>query len=329
MKQVPVGRSGTTISAIGLGGSPWGREIDEESSHRVLDYAFDKGFTFFDMPEGPQKGSSESIVGRWMHSRGVRDRVTICTKISQPVHGDYPWDWGRGTTKNIARALEGSLERLFTDHIDIYKMHCPDQGTPIAETLEALTEHVKAGRVEVIGCSNYTRDQLKEALDASAAGGFSRFEITQPPYSLARPRPGLIHMTREQVEEDLFPFCVKEETAVTPYSPLGAGFLSGKFTREMARDQSKIIPGTRMDVAPGHVPIYFTERNFRIVDRLRAKADVLGTPMVRLALAFAMTNPAVTAVIIGARTSQQVDQALAAYDMALDPDLRAEMHSWG
>ena len=242
---------------------------------------------------------------------------------------DLPLGLGPGYVPDIARALEGSLERLFTDHVDIYRMHCPDEGTHIAETLEAFTGHVKAGRIGAIGCSNYTSHQLREALDASAAGGFSRFEITQPPYSLARPRPGMLHQTREKIEEDLLPLCIEEEIAVTPYSPLGAGFLTGKFTREMATDQSKMVPGTRMDVAPGHVPIYFTERNFRIVDRLRSKADELGAPMAVLALAFAMTHPAVTAVIVGARRPEQIDQALEAHRMGLDPDLRQEMDSWG
>lgn len=328
MKQVPVGRSEVTVSEIGLGGA-WGRQIDEDASHRVLDHAFESGVRFFDSAESPAGGSQESILGHWIHSRGVRKQIALCTKVSRPVHGTYPWDWGRGTPENIGRALEGSLERLLTDYVDIYKMHCPDEGTHVAETLEAFTEHVQAGRIRVIGCSNYTSHQLKEALDASAAGGFSRFEITQPPYSLARPRPGLLHQTREQIEEDLLPLCMEEEVAVTPYSPLGAGFMSGKFTREMAIDQSKMVPGTRMDVAPAHVPIYFTERNFRIVDRLREKAGELGVPMPVLALAFAMTHPAVTAVIIGALKPEQIDQALQAYDMGLDPDLRAEMDSWG
>ena len=328
MKQIRVGRSDVTISAIGLGGA-WGRQIDEDNTQRVLDYAFEKGIRFFDSAESPEGGSQESFLGRWIRSRGVRSQITLCTKISRPVHGTFPWDWGRGTAENITRALEGSFERLLTDYVDIYKMHCPDEGTHIAVTMEAFTAHVKAGRVKAVGCSNYTSHQLKEALDASAAGGFSRFEITQPPYSLARPRPGMLHQTREKIEEDLFPLCMEEEIAVTPYSPLGAGFMTGKFTREMAIDPSKMVPGTRMDVAPAHVPIYFTERNFRIIDRLRAKADELNTTMAVLALAFAMTHPAVTAVIVGALKIEQIDQALEAYNFGLDPDLRAEMDTWG
>ena len=327
MNQISVGRSEITITEIGLGGA-WGRQIDEISSFKVLDYAFKRGIRFFDSAEGPAKDSLERILGRWIKTRGIRKEITLCTKISQPVHGTYPWDWGRGSAENVSRALEGSLDRLQTDYVDIYKMHCPDEGTNIKETLEALTKQVQAGRIKVIGCSNYTSHQLKEALDVSESEGLSRFDITQPPYSLARPRPGLLHQTRETIEENLFPMCVEKEIAVTPYSPLGAGFLTGKFTREMATGQSKILPGTRMDVAPAHVPIYFTERNFRIVDHLRKKSEEMGVPMAVLALAFSMTHPAVTAIIVGALKTKQIDQVFEAYNLGMDQVLRSEMNSW-
>ena len=225
MEQRPLGRTGRTISAIGLGCVTFGGEIDEEASYRVMDYAVEKGITFFDTAEsygGGQRrqrrkeafgiddvrevsnemSSSERIVGDWMRTRGCRDEITLCTKVSTG-----------GSPENIAQALSASLERLRTDHVDIYKMHSPDTSTPIAETLSALTMEVETGRVDAIGGSNYSAAQLREALDASASAGYRRFKVFQPAYSLVRP----------EAEEEVFPLCRAEVIAVTPYSPLAGG----------------------------------------------------------------------------------------------------------
>ena len=327
MEQKSLGRSGLTISAIGLGTGTFGREIDEETSFRVMDYAVEKGITFFDTAEAYGGGqaregrhktlgvddirettgelsSSERMIGDWMRARGCRDEITLCTKISG----------GRGRPEQIAEAIEASLDRLRTDHVEIYKMHSPDPSTPIDETLGAMDAEVRAGRAQVLGGANYSAEQLKEALDASAAHGYSRFEVTQPNYNLAVP----------EAQEDLFPLCRSEEIAVTSFSPLGAGFLTGKYTP----DRAKIPPRTRMDVAPAHVDIYFNDRSFRVMDALRAKAEKLGMPVVRLAMAWAMSHPDVTAVLTGARSTGHVDNALEAYDMRLEPELRAEMSAW-
>ena len=323
IEQRAVGRTGRTISAIGLGTVTFGREIDEEASYKLMDHAMENGVTFFDTAEGygggqsqlgrkqsmgvedqrevtTEMSSSEKIIGRWLRKRGGRDEVTLCTKVST---GSAP--------DNIHRAVAASLERLGIDQLDIYKLHSPDASTPIAETLDALTAEVNEGRIDVIGCSNYSASQLQEALDASAAHGYARFEITQPPYN----------MVLREHEEDLFPLCTRTGVALTPHSPLGNGFLTGKYTP----DQTKIPKGSRMDIAPGHMELYFHEQGFRIHDRLRDKAAELGVPMVRLAMAWAMSHPDVTAVLIGARTPEHIDNALAAYEMGLDPALRAEM----
>ena len=315
MDQKAIGRSGKTMSAIALGSSPFGREIGEDATRRVLDYAFEKGITFLDLAEGPQQGSSEYVVGEWMRERGIRGELTICTKISQ----------GGGVSYNIPRALAGSLDRLQTDRIDVWKMHSPDPSTPIEETLGAMTEQVRAGLVGAIGGSNYKPAQLRECLAASEKHGYERFNITQPPYSLARTPPGMSQMTREELEDELFPLCMSEEVAVTAYSPLGAGFFTGKYT---SMDRTKIPRGTRMDVAPAHADLYFNEANFKILERLRAKSEETGATIAELAMAWAMTHPAITAIIIGARTPAQVDQAITAYEMAMDPELRLEMAGW-
>ena len=327
MEQKPLGWTGRTISAIGLGCVTFGSEIDEEASYRVMDYALEKGLTFFDTAESYGGGqrrlrrkealgiddvrevsnemySSERIVGDWMHTRGCRDEITLCTKVSTG-----------GSPENIAKALSASLERLRTDHVDIYKMHSPDTSTPIAETLvTALTAEVEKGRVGAIGGSNYSAAQLREALDASASAGYRRFEVLQPAYSLVRP----------EAEEEVFPLCRAEAIAVTPYSPLAAGFLTGKYTP----DRLDIPYGTRLHMSPFHADMYFTDRNFRIVDRLRAKAAELGVPMVGLAMAWAMTHADVTSTLIGARTTDHIDNALQSWKDGLDLELRAEMSGW-
>lgn len=326
MEQRAVGRSGLTVSAIGLGGGNWGREIDEESSYRVMDYAVEKGITFFDTGDAYGGGqsregrkrdygiederevsgemySSEKIIGRWMRKRGCRDEITLCTKVATG-----------GDPENIAVALAGSLERLGTDRVDIYKLHSPDPSVPIAETVAAMGEQVRAGRTRVIGASNQTPEQLEEALEVSAAGGYARWEIVQPPYSLASPK----------AEDDLFPLCREREIAVTSYSPLAAGFLTGKY----GRDPASWPVGSRYHIVPSHADIYFSDRNFRILDLLKEKEAQMGIPSFQLALAWTMTHQDITSTLVGARNTEQVDNALAALEMGLDPELRAEMASW-
>ena len=148
-----------------------------------------------------------------MRARGCRDEITLCTKVGT---GNDP--------ENIGKALAASLDRLGVDSVDMYKLHNPDD-TPIAETLAAMTEEVAAGRTRAIGCSNFSAEQLAEALEASAANGLSRFDVIQPPYSLALP----------DADEDIFPICEREQVAVTSYSPLGAGFLTGKYTPDRSQ----------------------------------------------------------------------------------------------
>ena len=328
MDKKPLGRTGKQISSLALGTGTFGREINEEDSYRIMDHCLDKGITFFDTAEAYGGGqarenrkkslgvddirettgemsSSERIIGSWMNARGVREQITLCTKISG----------GRGKPEEIQRALAASLDRLQTNHVEIYKMHSPDPNTPIAETLDAMTTEKRSGRISVcIGGANYDTAQVQEVLDVANAKGYDRFEITQPNYNLAV----------SGAQDSLFPLCQKEQIAVTPYSPLGAGFLTGKYTT----DKTNIPPRTRMDVAPSHIDIYFNDRSFRIMEKLKEKARDLDVPVVQLAMAWPMTHPTVTAVLVGAREIRHIDNAIAAYQMALDPDLRAEMSAW-
>ena len=248
--------------------------------------------------------SSENIIGRWMEARGCRNEVTLCTKVST---GASP--------ENIRKALAASLERLRTDSVDAYKIHSPDPNVPIEESLDALNQEAEAGRIVAPGCSNFTADMLRDSLEISRRRGYRRFEITQPPYNLAL----------REYETDLFPLCRREQIAVTTYSPLGAGFFAGKYTAGM----ENLPSGTRFDIVPGHGEIYFHDQFFKIVERLRAKSEETGIPMVRLAMGWAMSNPDVTAVLAGARKFDHIDNALESFRMELDPELKAEMSSWG
>ena len=323
MEQRSLGRTDLTIGAISLGCATFGREIDEDTSRQVLDYAVKRGITFLDSAEAYGGGnarlfriqslgiddtrevshemsSSECILGRWMKARGCRNEITLCTKVSS---GASP--------ENIKRALAASLERLRTDSVDVYKIHSPDPKVPIQETLAALNEEVDAGRIKALGCSNVSGDQMRDALEVSRSRGYARFEITQPPYNLA---------LRED-EADLLPLCREERIAVATYSPLGAGFFAGKYASAQSVPPSR----TRFDIVPDFKDIYFKERNFRLMERLRRKAEEMGVPMVRLGVAWAASNPDVTSVIIGAKEKAHIDNALAATELHLNSDLRAEI----
>ena len=326
MQDLPVGGSGVSVSAVGLGGGNWGREVDEETSWRVMDYAVERGVTFFDTGDlygGGQSFetrkrlygtddqrettlemfSSEKIIGRWMASRGCRDEVTLCTKVGSG-----------GSAENIAGSLARSLDHFQTDRVDIYKLHRHYDDTPVDETLGALADEVSAGRARTIGAANHTAAQVEEALAASERHGWPRFEVLQLPYSLAGP----------DIEDDLLPLARREGAAVTAYSPLAAGFLTGKYDR----DPDKWPRNSRYHIMPGHADQYFSDRNFRILDLLKEKEAELGIPSIQLAMAWAITHPDVTAVLIGARTAEHIDNAVAALERGMDPDLRQEMASW-
>jgi len=251
-----------------------------------------------------EMSSSELIIGRWMKSRGSRKDIELCTKISG----------GKARPEQIKNALNASLERLGTDYVDIYKIHSPDVNTPIAESLGAMDEEVSLGRIKVFGGSNYSNDQIAEMLDEAKKNGYRRFEIMQPNYNMAVP----------EAETEVFPICTKEQIAITPYSPLGAGFLTGKYIRG---DRNSIPKGTRMDVAPAHIDIYFNDRSFNIVDKLKIKANELGVPITQLAMGWVMSHPSVTAALAGAKSISHLQNAINAYNMDLG-ELRDEMSAW-
>jgi aryl-alcohol dehydrogenase-like predicted oxidoreductase len=297
-----LGKSGLKVSSIGLGCVTFGREIDEATSFQVMDHAIERGITLFDKAEAYAKGASETTVGNWIKSRGLRDKIVLATKVTPPLDA-----------ARIQTAVEDSLRRLQVDVIDLYQLHAFDKNTPLEETLATLAKLVEQGKIRYLGCSNFAAWQLCKALWKADVAGLPRLESVQPNYNLAI----------RDIETELLPLCADQEIGVITYSPLGAGFLTGKYTRD------KTAPaGTRFDIMPGHWNVYDSERSFQRMEKLRELAAASGSTMIHLALAWVIGQPGVTSVLIGCRNTAQVDQAFEAEQQGLPDDMRAEMNSW-
>ena len=279
-----LGQSDLSVSSIGMGCVTFGREVDPQSSLVIMDHAFEQGITLFDTAEAYAQGASERVVGEWMKNRQARDKCVLATKIS-----------GQLTRHRIVASAEASLKRLQTDRIDLLQTHVWDESTPLEETFGALTTLVQQGKVRHIGCSNYSAPQLTAALALSNTAGVSRLVSVQPPYNLVQ----------RNIEADLVPLCAAENIGVISYSPLAAGFLTGKY-----RQGAAIPSGTRFDVIPGHQDIYFTAHGYQVLEKLDAESQATGKSHVQLALSWVLDRPGITSVLIGARNIDQIDQAI-------------------
>jgi len=310
MEQRQLGGSGVSVSRLGLGCVTFGREIDEAAAFAVADRALEAGITLFDTADAYGGGASETVLGKWIAARGIRDRVTLCTKVGGPTSAD-PADRGCAGAR-IRRNLEASLRRLRADAVDLYLAHCWDAGVPPQETLAALSEAVDEGKARAIGCSNYAGWQLCRMLWLAEARGLRRMEVIQPPLSLA--------LGRRAFETELRPLCLDQGVGMMTYSPLGAGFLTGKYGR------GDIIPaGARFDVIPGHQPLYFSEENYQIVEGLRRIAAREGVTVPALAISWVLHQSGVTTTLIGARTPAHIDQAITALEFPMTDELAAEL----
>ena len=289
-----LGETDFRVSSIGLGCVTFGREINAATSFAVLDRAAERGVNLLDTAAVYGEGSSEAVVGRWMRDRANRDRIVLATKVS-----------GRLCRDRISRSVEASLRRLGTDRIDLLQAHDWDDQTPLEETLAALDNLVRRGMVRCCGVSNWKPGQLKAAFSLSTHNAWPRLESVQPIYNLVDRR----------IEEGLLDLCTEQRLGVLTYSPLGAGFLTGKYRRG-----GPVPAGTRFDVKPAHRDIYFTNHGFRVMEGVRTLASRLDMPMSRLALAWVFRRPAITSVLIGARRPSHVDQAFEALDTVLPDD---------
>jgi aryl-alcohol dehydrogenase (NADP+) len=324
---VRFGRTGLRVSRLCLGTMTFGLQCDEATSLAILDRAFAAGVTFLDTADVYPSGGSlttigrtEAIIGDWMRAGNRRDDVVLATKCFGPT-GPNPWDGGN-SRKHVVAALDASLRRLGTDHVDLYQLHFPDPTTPIDETLGALDDLVRAGKVRYVGCSNFLAYQLARAIGRSEARGLVRFESVQPRYNL---------LFRE-FEREMFPLCAEEQIAVIPYNPLAGGLLSGKHRRGTPTEGTRFTLGA---AGPMYQDRYWHDREFDTVEAVQALADEAGLALVTLATAWVLANPVVTAPIIGASRPEQLDALLAACSVTLEPDLRERLdaltaeYRWG
>jgi aryl-alcohol dehydrogenase-like predicted oxidoreductase len=307
-----LGRTDLYVSELCLGTMQFGWTADEQSAFAVMDAFAEAGGTFIDTADiysnwaaGNPGGVSEQIIGRWMRARGNRDRMVLATKARGRM-----WDGpdGEGLSRaHLVRACEESLRRLGTDRIDLYQPHWFDAGTPLEETLRALDDLVRAGKVRCIGCSNHPAWRLCKALWASEVLGLARYESLQPHYNLAY---------RAEFERELKPLCEEEGLGVLPYSPLAGGFLTGKYRPDNPP------PSARAD---GIRKRYFNERGFAILDALEGVARSHSLTPAQTALAWLLAQPVVTAPIIGANTVEQLAESLGAAGVRLAPEEMAAL----
>lgn len=317
MEHVRLGRTGLRVSRICLGTMTFGLQVDEERSRAILDYAADAGVTFLDTADAyplggdlTTAGRTEEIVGRWLQGR--RDEYVVATKCFAPV-GARPWQMGN-SRRHIFDAIDASLRRLQTDFVDLYQLHFDDPGVSLDETLEALDDLVRMGKVRYVGCSNFLAYRLARAIGRSEARNLVRFESVQPRYNL---------LFRE-FERELFPLCLEDGVGVIPYNPIAGGMLSGKHDRTKPPEE-----GTRFtlgNAARTYQDRYWHDNVFDTVDELVKIASDAGMPLPTLAVAWVLQHPAITSPIVGASRPEQLDATVAAVATKLDADLVARLN---
>ncbi len=294
-----LGRTGLKVSTICLGTMQFGWTTDEPTAHAILSRAVELGCNFIDTAdiysrwaEGNPGGVSEQMIGNWLATGGARRQdVILATKVRGEIGGG-PNDQGL-SRQHILNAVEASLERLQTDYIDLYQVHWPDEETPLEETLRTLDDLVRAGMVRYIGCSNYPAWLLMKALWVSDRHGLARFDSLQPHYNL-------VH--RAEFERELQAVCLDQGIGVIPYSPLAAGFLTGKYRRDAEMPQSARAAGVRHK--------YMNEQGFTAVAKLAEIAQAHHATIAQTAIAWVLANPAVTSAIIGANSVTQLEDTL-------------------
>jgi len=310
MEYRTLGRSGCSVSTLALGTMTFGSETDEDGSHAQLDRFVETGGTLVDTADVYSGGTSEEIIGRWLASRpaDVRDRVVLATKGRFPM-GEGPNDVGL-SRRHLAAALDSSLRRLGVERVDLYQVHAYDPWTPLDETLGFLDDAVRAGKIHYAGLSNFTGWQLQRAVDVADHRGLTRPVTLQPQYNL---------LVRE-IEWEIVPAAQANGLGLLPWSPLGGGWLTGKYRRD-----ERPTGATRLGEDPDRgVEAYDLrsgrERTWDVVDATSSVADELGVSMAQVALAWLVDRPAVTSVILGARTIEQLDDNLGAADLHLSDD---------
>jgi aryl-alcohol dehydrogenase-like predicted oxidoreductase len=287
----PLGRSGLMVSAVGIGCNAFSRRVDQAGVEEILDTAQDVGVTLLDTADvyGARPGASEEMLGRAL--KGRREDFVVATKFGMDMQGANGADHGaRGSRRYVRRAVEASLTRLETDHIDLYQLHRPDPVTPVAETLAALTELVHEGKVRYLGCSNFAGWQVADAAWTSETKGLEHFVSVQNHYSL---------LTRD-LEQEVAPACERFGLGVLPYFPLEYGLLTGKYRRGEAAPE-----GSRAALDPSRSG-WLAGADWDRIEAIEKYAESRGLSVLDVAVAGLAAQPAVSSVISGATRSEQV-----------------------
>ena len=302
MEKRELGKSGIKVNPITFGGNVFGWTIDEQQSFEILDKYVDSGLDFIDTADvyskwapGNKGGESETIIGNWLQKSGKRDKVIIATKVGMEMAPDK-----QGLSKAyITKAVEDSLKRLKTDHIDLYQSHKDDKNTPLEETLSTYTDLIKQGKIRAIGASNYEATRLKEALEVSKKNNLAAYQTLQPEYNL---------YDREGYEKELEPVCIENGIGVITYYSLASGFLTGKYRSESDLSKSQRGQGIKK---------YLNERGFRILKALDEVAAAYNSTPASVALAWVIARPGITAPIVSATSTKQLDAIIAATKLNL------------
>ncbi|KRC20869.1 aldo/keto reductase [Acidovorax sp. Root217] len=307
----PLGRSGLQVSPLCFGGNVFGWTADEATSFRLLDAWVDAGFNFVDTADvysrwapGHTGGESEAVIGRWLKQNGKRNRIVLATKVGK--------DMGDGKVglrpEYICQAVDASLKRLQTDHIDLYQSHDDDAAVPLADTLGAYSDLIKAGKVRAIGASNFTAARLAESLQTSESLGLARYESLQPLFNL---------YDRAVFEKELQPLCVEQGVGVINFYALAAGFLTGKYRTEA--DAAKSARGKNTTAK------YLNERGLRILGALDTVAARIGATPGQVAVAWQIMQPGITAPIASATSLAQLQDLVKASQLTLDAEALATL----
>jgi aryl-alcohol dehydrogenase-like predicted oxidoreductase len=310
MEKRPLGHSGLHIAPLALGGNVFGWTADEATSFAILDRFVDLGFSLIDTANvystwvpGHKGGESETIIGKWLKKGGKRDRVLVATKVGMEMAGD------KGLKRaQVERHVEDSLKRLQTDRIDLYQTHADDPGTPVEETLEALGRLVKAGKVRVIGASQYKPDRLQASMEASKRMGIARYDTLQPEFNL---------YDRAGFERDLQPVALEYGLGVIPFFGLAKGFLSGKY-RKLADIEGR-------PRAAGLKKYFEGDRGARILAALDSVSQPLGATPAQVSLAWIMAQPSIAAPIASVTSVAQLDELMGAARLRLDANALAAL----
>jgi len=301
MKYRTLGRTGIKVSSYCLGAMMFGgiANADHEDCIRIIHKSLDFGINFVDTADRYSSGESEEIVGKAL--KGRRQNVVLATKVHGAM-GDDPNHQG-SSRRWITQAVEASLRRLQTDHIDLYQMHRPSPDTDIDETLSVLTDLMRAGKVRAIGSSTFPVSEIVESQWVAERRGLARFRTEQPPYSILN----------RSIEQEVLPVCQKYGMGALVWSPLAKGMLTGRYRKGQALPESlrvKVFPKQMSD-----------ERNLEAVERLIPIAEQAGLSLTHMAIAFVMAHPGVTSAILGPRTMPQLDDLLSGAEVVLDDQI--------